>query len=340
MVGSAGLVTAPPPRSPSPWPDGRPRIAVVVPCYGVRDQVLGVIGRVGPEVSRIYCVDDACPEGTGRMLERETADPRVRVIFHQRNQGVGGATITGIKAALSDGATVVVKVDGDGQMDPALIERIVHPILAGQADYTKGNRFFRLTDVRGMPLVRLAGNAVLSFVSKLSSGYWNVFDPTNGFIAVQARVAELLPLDRVMRGYFFESDLLYHLYALRAAVADVPMTPAYGSGRSHLRIHRVVFPFFARHALNLMRRVAYTYFLRDFSIASIELVLGAALLAFGGAFGWAAWSRSMVSGTPATAGTVMLAALPVIVGVQLLLGFLNYDIQQTPRIPIHPSLER
>jgi len=195
-----------------------PRVAVVIPCYRVAAQVPGVIARIGPGVAAVYAVDDACPEHTGDRLARDCSDPRVRVLRHAANQGVGGAMVTGYRAALADGADIVVKLDGDGQMDPAEIERLIAPIAQGRADYTKGNRFHELEMLRDMPRVRLFGNSMLSLVSKLASGYWDVMDPTNGFTAVHRDALALLPLDKIDRGYFFESDMLFRLYTVRAVV--------------------------------------------------------------------------------------------------------------------------
>jgi glycosyltransferase involved in cell wall biosynthesis len=159
----------------------------VIPCFRVRAHVLDVIARVGPEVGRIFVVDDACPEKSGELVRQQCRDPRVTVLEHSANLGVGGAVMTGYRAALGTDALVVVKLDGDGQMDPALIPRLVRPVLAGRADYVKGNRFHRLGDNAEMPLVRLFGNAALSFLSKLSTGYWQMFDPTNGYTRSIAR---------------------------------------------------------------------------------------------------------------------------------------------------------
>ncbi len=154
-------------------------IAVVIPSYRVVKHILGVLSAIGPEIWRIYVIDDKCPEGSGDYVEDNCIDTRVVVLRHGTNQGVGSAVMTGYRAAIADGADIIVKVDGDGQMDPALIPNFIEPILAGEADYTKGNRFFYLEEIRAMPKVRLFGNAVLSFMTKLSSGYWDVFDPTN-----------------------------------------------------------------------------------------------------------------------------------------------------------------
>lgn len=313
-------------------------ISVVIPCYRVRKHVLDVLSGIGAECESVFVVDDGCPEGTGALVEAECRDPRVRVIRHEARQGVGGATLTGYRAALDAGADVIVRMDGDGQMDPALIPRLVAPILAGDADYAKGNRFFDLDALRAMPWLRLVGNSALSFASKLSSGYWNVFDPTNGFTAIHGAVARQLPLDKLSRGWFFESDLLFRLGTLRAVVCDVPMPALYGDEESSLEIRSVVFEFARKHAANTVKRVFYNYYLRNFNIASIEIALGGGFLAFGGWFGVTRWVAGSQAGVPVPAGTVMLAALPVIVGTQLVLAFLSYDLQNVPREVVHKRL--
>lgn len=336
-------------RSAQPTPAGEagqaaasphePAIAVVIPSYRVTAHILSVLARIGPEVSRIYVVDDACPEGSGDHVERNCRDARVRVLRHAANQGVGGATLTGLRQALADGADVIVKIDGDGQMDPGLIPRFVQPILAGQTDYAKGNRFHQLEDLRAMPRLRLFGNAAFSFLAKFSTGNWTIFDPTNGYLAIHARVAALLPFDKIERRWFFETDLLYHLYNLRAVALDVPMEAVYAGERSSLRPFAVLGPFLFKHLRNFGKRIFYNYYLRDFSLASVELLLGLPALIFGVIFGVDRWIDSVETGVVASAGTVMTAALPIIVGLQFLMGFLNYDIQNTPKTPLHPLLD-
>ncbi len=317
---------------------GRPRIAVVVPCYRVRAQIDAVLETMPPEVDRIYCVDDACPEDSGAAIAARWNDHRVVVLRHAENQGVGGAVITGYRQALADGAEIVVKIDGDGQMDPRLLPRFVEPIRRGACDYTKGNRFYRIEDVRAMPRGRLIGNAALSFLSKLSSGYWPIFDPTNGYTAIHAAVLRLLPLERLHRRYFFETDMLFRLSTLRAVVTDVPMTARYGTETSSLRLGPALATFFAGHLRNTAKRIFYAYILRDFSIASALLLVGGLLFVGGGLYGAGAWISSVRSGIPATAGEVMIAALPILAGLQMLLSALQYDIQNVPSRPIHPVL--
>ena len=309
-------------------------VAVVIPCYKVRKHVLNVIHRIGPEVRAIYAVDDACPEQSGQFIEQTCQDPRVKVLYNDINKGVGGAVITGYRAALADGMEIVVKIDGDGQMAPELLPNFITPILDRQADYTKGNRFYSFYNVRSMPRLRLWGNAVLSFMTKISSGYWNTFDPTNGYTAIHRSVLARIDLKNVSERYFFESDMLVKLGAERAVVIDIPMEAIYADEESNLHVAKIVPEFFKKHCFESVKRLIYTYLIRDFSLASVNLILGMLLMVFGTVFGALKWVESITSGHVASAGTVILSALPIMLGFQLLLSFLAYDIANQPRIPL------
>ena len=310
------------------------KIAVVIPAYKVRRHILDVIARIGPEVDVIFVVDDCCPDGSGDFVASQNTDSRVVVLRNEVNQGVGGAMLTGYKAALEDGADVVVKIDGDGQMDPALLSRFVEPIRTGEADYTKGNRFYNLDEIRQMPALRLFGNTALSFMSKLSTGYWDIFDPTNGYTAIHPNALSKLPREKISRRYFFETDMLFRLNTLRAVVVDIPMSASYGDEVSSLKISQVLGEFLAKHVRNFCKRIFYNYYLRDLSVASIELPLGILLVGGGATFGIRAWVESAAVGEVASAGQVMLSALPILVGIQLLLAFINFDIASVPRRPL------
>ena len=309
-------------------------IAVVIPSYKVTQHILKVIAEIGVEVDRIYVVDDACPDGSGKLVECSATDSRVRVLYSEVNTGVGGAVMIGYRQALAEGYECVVKIDGDGQMNPALLSHFVEPILQGRADYTKGNRFFNLEDVESMPLVRLAGNAVLSFMCKASSGYWTIFDPTNGYTAIGRNALSLLPMEKVSTRYFFETDMLFRLGTFGAVVQDVPMRAVYADEKSNLSIGKVLFSFTIGHARNFFKRILYNYFLRGFSIASVELIFSITLLLFGSIYGLIKWIESVLHGVYASSGTVMLAALPIIVGIQLLISFVSFDMQNQPKIPL------
>lgn len=315
--------------------EASPAIAVVIPSYRVRAHILHVIERIGPEVRRIYVVDDCCPDQSGAFVESQCEDARVHVLRHSENRGVGGAVMTGYRAAIDDDMEIIVKVDGDGQMDPKLIPNFVAPIVAGRADYAKGNRFFDLEKVRVMPPIRLVGNAGLSFLTKISSGYWDLFDPTNGYTAIHRDVARLLPFSKISERYFFETDMLFRLNVLRAVVVDVPMHAKYGTETSHLYISKVAGEFLFKHMRNLTKRIFYNYYLRDLSLASIELPLGLAMIMFGMLYGGYHWIDSARMDVPAHAGTVMLAAMPLLMGLQLILAFVGYDIASVPKRPLH-----
>ena len=314
------------------------RIAVTLPCYKVRAQVLDVIARIPPQVQRIYVVDDQCPQQSGLLVQQECRDERVRVLFHEQNQGVGGAVSTGYRAALEEGMDIVVKVDGDGQMDPALIPHFTRPIERGRADYTKGNRFYRPESLKGMPPIRLFGNAALSFINKLSSGYWSIMDPTNGYTAIHTAVLRRLPLDKLERRYFFESDMLFRLNTVRAVVHDVPMDAVYADEESSLKVSKVLPEFLRKHVNRFFKRYVYMYLLRDFNVGSLYSLLGVLLCALGLVFGAWQWLHSLATGQPATSGTVMLAALPLIIGIQFLIAFLHHDVEGVPTQPLSEDL--
>lgn len=311
------------------------RVAVVIPAYRVTQHIVDVIRAVPDLIWRIYVVDDACPDASGRFVEEHVVDPRVHVLYLDVNQGVGGAVMAGYRAALADKADIMVKVDGDGQMNPALIPDFIAPIVSGEADYTKGNRFYDLEMIRSMPGIRIFGNAVLSLLTKLSAGYWNLFDPTNGYTAIHADACKHLPFNKISQRYFFETDMLFRLNTLRALVVDVPMDAKYGEETSHLKISMIMGEFLYKHIKNFSKRIFYNYFLRDLSLASIELVFGVLLTIFGIGYGGYHWLASAQAGIPTPAGTVMVAAMPLLVGLQLILSFVGYDIASVPRRPIH-----
>jgi len=313
------------------------KIAVVIPCYRVGTSLLEIISLIGPEISKIYVVDDCCPEDSTRVID-QLDDDRILLIRNEKNLGVGGAVMRGYQQAIIDQMDIVVKIDGDAQMDPRLIPIFIAPIVRGEADYTKGNRFYELEQIHRMPVLRVIGNAGLSFVTKLSSGYWDIFDPSNGYTAISVPVLEKMPLYKIANRYFFESDMLFRLNILRAVVEDIPMDAKYGNEISSLKIYHVFFEFIYRHTVNLLRRIFYNYYLRDMSLASFELPLGILMLIFGLYYGFDSWSQASKAGLPATAGNVMISAVSLIGGLQLVLAFLAYDIASVPKLVLHTRL--
>ncbi|WP_282604523.1 glycosyltransferase family 2 protein [Pelagibius sp. Alg239-R121] len=310
------------------------RVAVVIPCFKVKSLVLPVLAAIGDEVEAIYAIDDCCPEGSGAFIEENCADPRLTVHRHEKNKGVGGAIMTGYGLALGDGMDIIVKVDGDGQMDPALISELIRHIVNLDADYVKGNRFYSLYDVHSMPPVRLFGNAVLSFMTKISSGYWRIFDPTNGFTAISAIAAKRLNFENISERYFFETDMLINLGGIRAVVHDFPMQAVYADEESNLKVRDIAVSFLIKHVKASVRRIFYTYFLRDFSVASVNLFFSILFGLFGMIFGAIEWSHSIQTGIPASTGTVMIAVLPIILSVQFFIAFLSHDIGNEPTVPL------
>lgn len=312
-------------------------VDVVIPCFRVRRHVLDVVDATlaVTQVRRVIVVDDACPEHSGTAVEdRYRGDRRVAVLRHEQNQGVGGAMLSGYRHAFSEGADIVVKVDGDGQMDPRLIPLLINPIVHGLADYAKGNRFFYPRHLRGMPRVRLFGNALLSLVNKMCSGYWSIMDPTNGYTALHRVAYRELDLPNVDRGYFFESDMLYQLGLASACVVDVPMAALYGDEKSNLSVGKALRQFPGKYLSRAARRLALKYFVREFNIASVEMAFGAPALATGIVYGIQQWAFHSTLGETTPAGTVMIVGLLILVGFQLLLSAVNYDIAHEPKMPL------
>jgi len=317
-----------------------PKIAVVIPCFRVSSKITEVVTGILGFADQIYVIDDCCPEGSGGVVERNFAQHlKVAILRTKKNLGVGGAVITGYQKALADGAEIIVKIDGDGQMDAGMIPAFTNLIASGQADYAKGNRFFSLSYLHSMPTLRLFGNAVLSFVSKASSGYWHIMDPTNGFTAVHRNILLHCDLEKLQQRYFFESDMLFRLNTIRAKIIDVPIPARYEAGNhSSLGIGRTVLTFPALYVRNFLKRIFYSYFLRDFNLGSLALINAMIFLLFGVSFGAVRWYQYASMGQMASAGTVMLAALSVMIGVLSIFSFANFDVMNVPQQAVHDLL--
>jgi glycosyltransferase involved in cell wall biosynthesis len=317
---TAQEITSIPPRAVA-----RGEVAIVIPCYRVAKQIAGVIRSIPARFDTILCVDDASPDETAEVVTG-LADPRVTLLRRNENGGVGAAVKTGYEEALRRGCQIIVKMDGDGQMSADDLDDLIAPLRDGTADYAKGNRFIDIGALRRMPRVRLIGNAALSFLGKASSGYWNVLDVTNGYTAIRADALKQLDLARLADRYFFETSMLIELNIAGARVTDVEMPARYGDEQSSMKLSRVLMSFPALLARGSLRRFYWRYLIEDFGAVSVCVLAGAPLVLFGTIFGLWHWAESIRDGVPATAGTVLVAALPVILGFQLLLTAVMIDV--------------
>src|SRR5919108_125146 len=260
--------------------DGK-RVAVVVPARDEEALIGGTLAGIPDFVDRVYVVDDDSRDGTATRAQ-EAGDPRVEVISHPENEGVGAAIVTGYRRALAEGIDVACVMAGDGQMDPADLERIAAPVVRGEVDYSKANRLFTGQAWQLMPRHRYLGNAVLSMLTKIASGYWHVADSQSGYTAISRETLEQLDLDRIYPRYGFPNDMLVHLNVWNARVRDVPSRPIYGVGeRSGIRLGKVI-PSIAWLLLKgFFWRLREKYVIRDFHPLVLFYSLGLFLLGAG-----------------------------------------------------------
>ena len=312
-------------------------IAAVVPAFKEEDMISKVIETMPSLVDHIVIVDDCSPDNTSAVA-KSVADPRVVVIRHAVNQGVGGAIVTGHRAAMELGSDVNVIMAGDAQMDPAYLPQLLDPVTAEGFGFAKANRFFAVESFAGMPRHRVFGNIVLSFMTKMTSGYWHLFDPQNGYTAIRTQVLSRLPLENISRRYSFENDLLIHLNILQVPAVDVPIPAVYGDEVSSIKLRQVVPELMHLLIKGFWRRIWYRYVLWSFSPIALLLVLG--LMLFGVGLAIAIWVCFQIAGSVvATAATVMLAALPLMIGTQMLISALQLDIQASPSTPTFAPFE-
>lgn len=306
-------------------------IAIVIPAFCVEHEIESVLLGIPKYISFVIVVDDFSKDLTCDVVSRLGRDDnRITLIRHTSNQGVGGAMISGFKKALELGAKIVVKLDGDGQMDPSFLYELIFPLVNGDADYAKGNRFRDFTALQQMPFVRRFGNVCLGFLTKIATGYWNIFDPTNGYVAIRGNVLNQLQFGRIDKTYFFETSMLSNLYLIDAKVMDVSMPARYGKEISNLRILQVLLEFPPKLFFNFLRRILLKYFLFDLSMVSIYILSGIPLFFFGLLFGLIKWIKYSNIGVAAPTGTVILPTLSLILGIQFIISAINIDINSVP----------
>lgn len=302
---------------------------VLIPAYQAESSIQEVVRGFASKAHRVIVVDDASRDATAARVQELGLD-NVSVVRHPVNRGVGGAVKTGIREALKGGAHVVVKADADGQMSPLDLDALLEPILTAQADASKGNRWYDRRALLSMPRLRRWGNLGLSFMLRLASGNFQVFDPTNGYVAWRADLLKRLDLESLPERFTFESAMLIEIGMLKGLVRDVPIAARYGGESSHLKVSRalIAFPPFLLRAT--LRRFWRMYFVTDFNAVSLLVLVGFFLNAFAAIFGGHSWWESIRTGVPATAGTVILAALPLMFGFNCWLQALVLDIGFSP----------
>lgn len=305
-------------------------IHVVVPAYNEGRFIGQVLSSLPGYVDRIIVVDDCSTDDTFHIISA-SVDPRVVVMKTAHNCGLGEAMCLGYQKALDLGGKVLVKMDGDGQMDPEHLMPLLDAIIEKGYDYAKGNRFLHSEAINQMPAVRIIGNIGLTFLTKAASGYWHIFDPQNGYTAIRAHALRSIGLEKLDRRFFFENDILVHLNIQNFRVIDIPMPARYGDEVSHVSISKVLLSFPPLLIRRFIRRVFQKYILRNFSPVALFLLLGLPLFTWGVLFGAYLWTHSMVTGTPTPTGSIMLSLVPIVLGFQLILQAIVLDIQETPR---------
>ena len=306
------------------------KIIIVIPCFKVKHKILNVLSKVPDWIHKVICVDDACPEETGKYIQENIKDTKIITLFNKKNLGVGGASIIGFKHAKELGAELIVKIDGDDQMDLSLLNKFIEPIILNQADFTKGNRFTKFIDYLEMPGLRKIGNITLSFFNRFSSGYWNLFDTTNGYLCFNSKIIDLLPIEKISKDYFFESDLLNWLYIIRAKVKDIPIKSIYNNEKSNINVISVLIKFPPLYFRNFLRRFFYEYCLRNPDMKFVSLTIGIFSFIFGFIYSLSVW-RTGVSDDPLPSGTVGIALVSLLVGINFISYFFVSDMKNYPK---------
>ena len=306
------------------------RIVVVVPARNEAAHISGVIRSMPALVDHIVVVDD-CSDDVTSDQALATGDSRVAMLATTSQSGVGGAMVLGYGRAIELGCDIAVKMDGDGQMPAEYLPKLLDAIIEDGYDYAKGNRFLTGESIKVMPTHRMLGNIVLTFMTKMASGYWHVFDPQNGYTAIRSSVLATIDLDRLKRDYFFENDMLIQLNFQRYRVKDVAIPARYGEEESEINLLRVGVTFPLRLLRKFFDRIVQKYVLRDFSPIALFLFLGLILFVWGAGLGVYLWARTIITGLPTATGTIMLSLLPLILGFQLILQAIVLDIQESPK---------
>jgi len=306
------------------------QINVVIPAFNEEKKISQVIASIPDYVDHIIVINDCSEDNTGNIIS-EINNDKITYLRNDSNIGVGGSMVRGYQKALELKADIIIKIDGDGQMDPSYFPVLINNLIEEKFDYVKGNRFLAEESLTFMPRHRLLGNIVVTFMNKLATGYWNIFDPQNGFTGIVGGVLRSINLKKVHKGYFFENDMLFQLNLLEKRVKDLPIPAIYGDEKSNLSPIKTgsLFPFLFLN--RFLVRIYQKYILRDFSPIAIFLFFGILLFGWGFSFGLFVWIKNAILGVFTPTGTIMLSLLPLILGFQLILQAIVLDIQGTPK---------
>lgn len=308
------------------------KIGVVIPYYNASKHINNVLNKLPSFIHKIYIVNDKSPDNFSEELIKESKNfEKVCIVNHEKNLGVGGATKTGFYNAIQDELDYLVKVDSDDQMDTTYIKELIESLISTDFGYAKGNRFRDFKALKSMPKTRKIGNLGLSFLTKVATGYWNNFDPTNGFFAIKVVVLKELDLESLSNRYYFETSLIAELYFHKIRIKDIPMPAIYGDEKSSMKVWKMPFVFMPRLTKTFFKRIIRSYYIYDFNISSIYMLLGVPLFLFGFIFGVYTWWYYASKDVLAPTGTIMLVTLTIIIGFQLLLQSVHYDVIKAPK---------
>ena len=306
------------------------KICIVIPCYKASKSIKNVIDSIPDYVDLILVVDDFCPEKSGQIVER-LKNEKIIIIYNSKNEGVGGATIKGFEKSIELKIDYTIKMDADGQMDSNYLYSLLKPLINDQCDFTKGNRLYYPKELKKMPIVRLFGNSILSFFVKFSSGYWDISDTTNGYIALKNEELKKIDLESLSKNYFFEINLLIESNIKNLVIKEVMMPSIYNDEKSNLKIKNIIITFPFLLLKGLIKRIFFKYFIYDFNIASVYIISGIPLFFFGVIYGTLNWIHNSKMNHLTPTGTIMISLLCIILGFQLLLQSITIDVMSTPK---------
>lgn len=308
-------------------------IAIVIPYYNASNQICDVICAIPEFIKHLIIIDDCSQEllPSDKILLSLNSTTQLTIIKNTINLGVGGATKVGFQKSLQLKNTITIKVDADNQMDLSYLPNLIQPLIKNNIDFAKGNRFRDLKALKKMPFIRRLGNLILSFLIKVATGYWNVFDPTNGFFAIKNKLLNEINFDNLSNRYYFETSLLSELYFHHATIKDIAMPAIYADEKSNMVLWKMPFMFSKNLVVTFVKRILKKYFLFNFNIASLFILVGLPLFLFGIIFGIYEWIYFNTIASLAPTGTIMIVTLSIILGFQLLLQAIQYDIASSPK---------